>query len=197
MKERLPPGQVLTAKWPVLHNGDVPRFDPRRWDFRVFGLVDRPLQYTYEELRRLPARDVRCDIHCVTTWSRFDNTFTGVPFPWIAEQAGVRPEARHVLAHCEQGFTANLRLEDLMRDDVLLAWGHDGQDLTPEHGFPLRLLVPHLYFWKSAKWLRGIELLRQDVRGFWERNGYHNRADPWRDQRYSWQEEPVDFEETE
>jgi DMSO/TMAO reductase YedYZ molybdopterin-dependent catalytic subunit len=190
MKDRLPPGQVLTHKWPVLHEGEVPSFDPRDWDFRVFGLVERPLRFRYEELRRLPSREVTCDIHCVTTWSRYDNTFTGLPFTWLAREAGIRPEARHVLAHCERGYTANLRREDVLRDDVLLAWGHDGRDLTPEHGFPLRLVVPHLYFWKSAKWVRGIEFLERDVRGFWEQRGYHNRADPWRDERYSWQEEP-------
>jgi DMSO/TMAO reductase YedYZ molybdopterin-dependent catalytic subunit len=194
MKERLPPGQILTDKWPILHAGEVPRFDPERWDLRVFGEVDRPLSFNYAELRRLPAKDVRCDIHCVTTWSRYDNTFTGVPFLWLAQEARVRPGATTVLAHCEHGYTANLRREDVMREEVLVAYAHDGADLTPAHGFPLRLLVPHLYFWKSAKWLRGLEFLDHDVRGFWERNGYHNRADPWLEQRYSWQEEPGDFE---
>jgi len=184
MKERLPPGQVLTVKWPVLHYGLVPEVDLQRWTFEVSGLVDRPFTLTWDELLALPQHTVRCDIHCVTTWSRFDNTFEGVSVQLLLQRAGVKPEAKFVLVSAEQGFTTNLPLDDLDRPDNLIALKHDGEPLTPEHGGPARLLVPHLYFWKSAKWVRGMTVLDQDVPGFWEVNGYNNYGDPWREQRY-------------
>ncbi len=182
---RLPPGQVRTDKWPVLHYGGVPRIDLARWDFRVWGEVEAPGRWSWEEFLALPRVQVRSDIHCVTRWSRFDNLWEGVPVGIVLERARPKREARHVVIHAEQGYTTNLPLHELDQDDVLLAFKHDGQDLTPEHGYPLRLVVPRRYFWKSAKWVRGLELVREDRPGFWERNGYHNQADPWKEERFS------------
>ncbi len=182
-KPRVPPGQVVTEKWPVLHHGAVPRVDLSRWTFRAFGLVANPFELTYAEFMGLPRVTSTSDIHCVTRWSRLDNTWEGVPAKVLVEMARPLPEARFALVHAEQGFTANLLLEDLLRDDVLFAFRHDGRDLTPEHGWPLRLVVPHLYFWKSAKWVRGLEFKDIDTPGFWERAGYHMRGDPWKEER--------------
>ena len=182
---RLPPGQVVTDKWPILHYGSVPRSDLATWDFKVHGLVEAPQRWTWEEFQKLPRVKVRSDIHCVTRWSRYDNLWEGVSVRELLDRAKVRPEARHVIAHAEQGFTANLPLAELENDDVLLADRHDGEPLTPDHGWPLRLVVPRRYFWKSAKWVRAIELVDRDEPGFWERNGYHNEADPWREERFS------------
>ena len=182
---RLPPGQVRTDKWPVLHYGSVPRVDLAAWDFRVFGLVKEPARWTFDELLQLPQVEVRSDIHCVTRWSRFDNLWQGVSFKEVLRRVQVEPGARFAVIHAEQGFTTNLPLSELSQDDVLLAHKHDGQDLTPEHGWPLRLVVPRRYFWKSAKWIRGVELVAEDRQGFWEQNGYHNDADPWKEQRYA------------
>jgi DMSO/TMAO reductase YedYZ molybdopterin-dependent catalytic subunit len=182
---KLPPGQSLTLKWPVLHYGSVPRFDPPTWDFRVYGLVETPLQLSWEEFNRLPKTEHTSDFHCVTRWSRFDNRWQGVAFQEILRQAKPRPDAAFVLVHAEQGFTANVPLADLDREEVLLATHHDGEPLTAEHGYPLRLIVPHLYAWKSVKWVRGLEFLDHDMPGFWERNGYHMYGDPWKEQRFS------------
>ncbi len=182
---RVPPGQYATEKWPVLHYGSIPRFDPATWGLRVFGLVEESLRLTYEELRALPTVTITCDIHCVTAWSRLGMTFEGVPVKTVLERAKVRPEARYAMVHAEQGYETNLPLGYLLEDDALLAYRADGADLTPEHGWPLRLVVPRLYFWKSAKWVRGFELLAKDRAGFWERNGYHMHGDPWKEERYS------------
>jgi len=182
---RLPPGQVRTEKWPVLHYGSVPQVDLNTWDFRVYGLVEKPARWTWDEFQTLPQSEVRSDIHCVTRWSRFDNLWKGVSFAEVLRRAEAKPEARFAVIHAEQGFTANLPLTELDQDDVLFAHSHDGQPLTPDHGWPLRLVVPRRYFWKSAKWVRGVELVAQDRPGFWEQNGYHNEADPWREERFS------------
>ena len=182
---RLPPGQVLTDKWPVLHYGSVPTVDLATWDFSVYGLVEHPLRWTWAEFQALPRVQVRSDIHCVTRWSRYDNLWQGVSAKELLRHARVRPEARHAIVHAEQGFTANLPLASLYDEDVLLADTHDGKPLTPEHGWPLRLVVPRRYFWKSAKWCRSIEVTAGDQPGFWERNGYHNEADPWKEERFS------------
>ena len=182
---RLPPGQIKTEKWPVLHYGSVPRVDLASWDFRVDGLVERPLRWTWEEFQTLPRVRVTSDIHCVTRWSRYDNTWDGVSMREVLRRAGVEPEARFAIIHAEQKFTTNLPLAELANDDVLLADTHDGEPLTPDHGWPLRLVVPRRYFWKSAKWIRAIELSASDRPGFWEQNGYHNDADPWREERFS------------
>jgi DMSO/TMAO reductase YedYZ molybdopterin-dependent catalytic subunit len=182
---RLPPGQVKTEKWPVLHYGQVPAVDLAGWDLVVDGLVGRPQRWTWEEFGRLPRTRVLSDIHCVTRWSRYDNTWEGVALSEVLKPASPKPEARFAVLHAEQGFTTNLPLGELLEDDVLLADRHDGQPLTPEHGWPLRVVVPRRYFWKSAKWIRRIELVAADRPGFWERNGYHNEADPWREERFS------------
>jgi DMSO/TMAO reductase YedYZ molybdopterin-dependent catalytic subunit len=182
---RLPPGQYLTDKWPVLHAGSVPQTDLATWDFKVFGEVDEPVTLTYEELMALPQTEITADIHCVTRWSRFDTSFKGVHWRELKKLVRPKPSARFVLAHAEQGFTSNLPLEALEEDDALIAWEADGEPLEPEHGWPLRLVVPSRYFWKSAKWLRGLELLAADQPGFWERYGYHNDADYWKEERYS------------
>ena len=181
---RLPPGQYLTEKWPVLHAGTVPKVDLATWDFRVWGGVDNPIRLSWEELQDLPAAEVTVDIHCVTRWSRFDTSFRGVHWRDLAELVRPKPSARFVVAHAEQGFTSNLPLEALEADDALIAYEADGEPLTPDHGWPLRLMVSSRYFWKSAKWLRGLELLDHDQPGFWERYGYNNNADFWKEERY-------------
>jgi DMSO/TMAO reductase YedYZ molybdopterin-dependent catalytic subunit len=185
---RTPPGQTLTSKWPVLHYGEVPLVDPRdaKWRFRVFGLCDEPYELTYDEIRSMPAVDVKCDIHCVTHWSRLDNVFTGVPIRALIERAKPHDTAKFVMCHAERGFTVNVPLDPFMADDAILAYQHDGTDLTPDHGWPLRGVVPRLYFWKSCKWIRGIELRATDAPGFWEQNGYHMNGDPWKEERFGW-----------
>ncbi len=183
-RPRIPPGQVRTLKWPVLHYGDVPAVDPAAWRFEVTGLVEEPFRLTLGELQAMPARETVCDIHCVTHWSRLDNRFTGVGVHELLRRARPRADAAFVLVKAAQGFTTNLTLGDFDRPENLLAWAHDGAPLTAEHGGPVRLVVPHLYFWKSAKWVTGIELRRSDAPGFWEQNGYHARGDPWREERH-------------
>jgi len=181
----LPPGQSLTLKWPVLHYGSVPTFNARNWDFRIYGSVVTPLCFTWDEFSRFPKVRRTSDFHCVTRWSRFDNEWEGVAFREVLSRVQLKPGVVYVLVHAEQGFTANVPLADLDRDEVLLATHHDGQPLTPEHGYPLRLIVPHLYAWKSVKWVRGLEFLEHDAPGFWEQNGYHMYGDPWKEQRFS------------
>ena len=172
----------------MLTYGLTPRFDPKTWSFRCFGLLQREVSWTWEEFQALPRTEVTCDIHCVTHWSRLDNRFEGVPIREILKRVDPTPEARYVMVHADPDYTTNLALADLVDDDVLLALRHDGHDLAPEHGGPLRLVVPKLYFWKSAKWLRAFEFLDVNPPGFWEVNGYHMRADPWAEERYSDQE---------
>jgi DMSO/TMAO reductase YedYZ molybdopterin-dependent catalytic subunit len=181
---RLPPGQYLTDKWPVLHAGDVPETDLATWTFEVFGEVENPITLTWDEFDALPKSENVQDIHCVTRWSRFDANFSGVHWRELAKLVRPKPSSRFVVAHAEQGFTSNVPLEFLEDDLALLATHAYGEPLTPEHGWPLRLVIPGKYFWKSAKWLRGIELRATDEPGFWERYGYHNEADPWREERY-------------
>lgn len=181
---RLPSGQSLTLKWPVLHYGSVPRFDPARWDFRIWGSVEKPVRLTWDEFSQLPLAHSKSDFHCVTRWSRFDNEWDGVAFKDVLKLVQVKPEAEFVLVHAEQGYTANVPLADLNRDDVLFATHHDGQPLSPDHGYPLRLIVPHLYGWKSVKWVRGLEFLDRDAPGFWEQNGYHMYGDAFKEQRF-------------
>ncbi len=181
---RLPPGQYLTEKWPVLHAGDVPWVDVSTWQLRVFGLVEQELSLDYYALRDLPATEITTDIHCVTRWSRFDAGFRGVHWRELAARCKPLPAAHFVVAHAPQGFTANLPLAALDEDDAMVCYEADGEPLTKEHGGPVRLVVPSRYFWKSAKWLTGLELVSADQPGFWERLGYHNDADPWREERY-------------
>jgi DMSO/TMAO reductase YedYZ molybdopterin-dependent catalytic subunit len=181
---RLPPGQSLTLKWPVLQYGDVPRVDLRTWDFRIDGLVEKPVRLTWEEFNRLPKTEIQCDIHCVTRWSRFDNRFEGILFTEVIKLVTLKPDARFAIIRAEHGYTANLPLADLMKPTTMFALKHDGEPLSADHGYPVRLLVPHLYLWKSVKWVRGFELVAEDIPGFWEQNGYHMRGDPWKEQRY-------------
>ena len=180
---RVPPGQYLTQKWPVLHYGPVPPFNPKTWDLRVFG-VENEFKLNWEEFQKLDQTTVTADMHCVTTWSRLDQHWEGIPFSKIIELAKPKADSKFVIAHSEYGFTANTPLEYCLRDDCLIALRANGEPLTAEHGSPARLVVPRLYAWKSAKWLRGIEFRDTDAPGFWERNGYHNTGDPWKEQRY-------------
>ena len=183
---RLPPGQHLTDKWPVLHAGDVPDYpDLATWTFRIFGEVEHELELSWEQFNELPRATNTQDIHCVTRWSRFDAQFEGVHWRELAALVRPKPSARFAVAHAEAGFTTNVPLDFLADENALLATHADGEPLTPEHGYPLRLVIPRKYFWKSAKWLRGIELRATDQLGFWERYGYHNDADPWAEERYT------------
>jgi len=183
-RDRIPPGQYLTEEWPVLHAGSVPQFDPHRWDFRIFGLVEALLRLDYQEFMSLPKAKIISDVQCVTAWSKPDNEWEGVSVRELMKRVKIRPEAKFVVAHAEQGFTANLPIEALLDDDVLFAYAHNGRPLTPEHGWPLRLGVPKRYFWKSAKWVWGVEVSSEDKPGFWEIRGYNNNADPWKEERH-------------
>ena len=183
-ESRIPPGQYYTDKWPVLHAGGVPRIDLATWDFRVFGLVRNPIRVTFDELVALGTQEQSSDIHCVTRWTKLDMPWKGVPMRAVLDLVQPLDRARFVIAHAEQGFSANLPLEAVDADDAMLAYEAEGAPLTPEHGFPLRLLAPSRYFWKSAKWLRGLEITDVDRPGFWEGYGYHNDADPWKEERY-------------
>ena len=171
-------------KWPLLHFGPLPRTDLDSWDFKVVGLVENELKLSYQELRSLPAKEVVADIHCVTGWSRLGDTWRGVAIQEVLSRVRPRPEAAYVMAYCEYGYTTSVPLEVVEDDDVLLCYGWNGEDLSEDHGFPLRLLVPKKYFWKSAKWLRGLEFMPRNRLGFWEKRGYHDEADPWKEQRY-------------
>jgi DMSO/TMAO reductase YedYZ molybdopterin-dependent catalytic subunit len=182
---RLPPGQSATLKFPVLHYGPVPKADLSAWTFRAFGLVEEEKSWTWDEFTALPTKTVACDIHCVTRWSKFDTAWEGVPFREIVDRVGVKPEARFVIMHAEYGYTANLPLDVMLDDDVLLAYKFDGKPLEADHGFPMRSLIPKKYFWKSTKWLRAVEFTDADRLGFWEQAGYHNDADPWKEQRFA------------
>ena len=181
---RLPPGQYFTEKWPVLHAGTVPAVDLATWDLSISGEVERPLTLTWEQLLELPSREITVDIHCVTRWSRFDTTFKGVHWSELAKLVAPKPSGRFVVAQAEQGFTSNVPLAAIEDEDALIAYEADGEPLTPDHGWPVRLVVPSRYFWKSAKWLRGLELTANDRPGFWERYGYHTEADFTKEQRY-------------
>ncbi|MFZ5477003.1 MAG: sulfite oxidase-like oxidoreductase [Myxococcota bacterium] len=188
--DRLPPGQKLVKGWPVLHEGEIPAFDPAAWRLRVWGEVARPLELTWEEFGALPRIETVQDFHCVTTWSRYDNRWGGVSVAEVLARCEPLPAAKFVSLHCYDalGYDTNLALEDFARPENLFATHHDGEPLTPEHGGPVRFVVHHLYAWKSAKWVCGVELRALDKRGFWEERGYHNHADPWLDERYSYQE---------
>jgi DMSO/TMAO reductase YedYZ molybdopterin-dependent catalytic subunit len=187
---RVPPGNRFVKTWPVLHYGPIPAFDGTNWDLEVKGLVANPFVLTYEELRALPSVTVEADMHCVTGWTTLDNTWEGVPFRTLLERAMPAPEATWVIAHCAYGYTSNLSLQAMDDDDVLVAWRNHGEDLTPEHGWPLRLVVPKRYAWKSAKWLTGLEFTDTNRRGFWEVRGYHVHAEPFAEERYAYQEGP-------
>jgi len=182
--ERLPPGQYLTDRFPVLHVGDVPSYAPGTWSLEIRGAVSSPFTLTYAQLLSLPSVNITTDIHCVTKWSKFDTVWKGVRVRDLFAMAGVDPRATHVMAHAEYGYTANLPMQDATGDDALVAYAYDNTDIEPIHGGPVRLVIPHLYFWKSAKWLRGLEATMQDAPGFWEQNGYHMYGDPFLEQRF-------------
>jgi DMSO/TMAO reductase YedYZ molybdopterin-dependent catalytic subunit len=192
---RLPPGQSLTLKFPVLHYGPVPHFNPATWDFRVWGLVDEEKRWTWDEFNQLPRTKIQMDIHCVTRWSKFDTVWEGVSVKTMVENGlfKIKPEATHVMQHAEYGFTVNLPLEVVLQDNFIMATHFNGEPISPDHGYPLRGVVGHIpseknlespYFWKGAKWLRSLEFMPRDRRGFWEQAGYHNRADVWREERF-------------
>ncbi len=184
-KDRVPPGQTVTEGWPVLHYGSVPYYnDMSKWDLKVVGLVEQPVTWTYSEFNKLPRTEFKNDIHCVTTWSKLGNTWEGVAVSTLMQHVKPLPEAKYVMLHAEHGWSTNLPIEDFLAETSFLATKHNGEVLSPEHGWPVRMVVPHLYFWKSAKWLRGIEFMAKDKPGFWERNGYHMYGDPWKEQRY-------------
>ena len=183
--ERLPPGQKLTDGWPVLHYGGIPAIDLATWKFSVVGLVEEEASFTWDEFMALPQTTLRSDIHCVTHWSKFDNDWTGVKFTDILAKLKVEPEAKHVMLHSYGGYTTNVSLQELMDDDVLFAHSHNGKPLEKEHGWPLRMIVPKLYFWKSAKWVRGLVFMEDEKPGFWEMYGYHIHGDPFTEERYS------------
>lgn len=189
MQDRLPPGQSLTEKWPVLTYGATPRIVPEEWRFRFFGLIDEPgggKEITWADLMAMPRAKIVCDMHCVTRWSKFDNEFEGVRVKDLLAGIRIKPEAGYVMAHSYGGYTTNLPMADLMDDDVLLAYRYEGRPLDAEHGGPCRLLVPKLYLWKSAKWVNGFQFLPKDEPGFWERAGYHMYGDPWKEERHGW-----------
>ena len=187
IEERIPPGQTLTEKWPILTYGRVPRFNPQTWDLRVTGLVNQEKRWTYEEFMALPRTKVTADIHCVTTWSLLGSEWEGVSVRDLLRLGDIqiKPEARYVMQHCDGGYTTNLPIEIFLDNDVLLCYRRNGEDITPDHGWPLRLVVPKRYFWKSAKWVRSLEFMERDQLGFWENLGYNNNADPWLEERFS------------
>jgi DMSO/TMAO reductase YedYZ molybdopterin-dependent catalytic subunit len=184
-KDRVPPGQKLTEKWPALHFGTVPDIVISQWVFAISGLVEEERGLNYQEFMSLPRVRVFSDIHCVTGWSKLDNFWEGVSTSQIRQLVSILPEAKFVMVHSAGGFTTNLSLGDFFQPDVLFAIKHNNEPLTPEHGYPLRLVVPRLYFWKSAKWVTGVEFMAEDRKGFWETYGYHNHGDPWKEERYS------------
>jgi DMSO/TMAO reductase YedYZ molybdopterin-dependent catalytic subunit len=185
--ERVPPGQFLTERFPVLHYGSVPRYDNlNNWTFRVFGLVEEPKTFTWDEMMALPTNTETVDIHCVTRWSKLDTTWTGIPWREFLKVIKVKPEATHVMVHADHSFTTNVALDVLDDDDTMLAYLYEGKPLEPDHGYPMRLLVPKKYFWKSAKWVRGVEFMKGDRPGFWEEAGYHMQGDPWQEERFGW-----------
>ena len=191
---RLPPGQSVTLKFPVLHYGPVPGFDPAAWDFRVWGELKQEQRWSWEAFQALPRTQVRMDIHCVTRWSKFDTLWEGVSIKTLVDEGliKVKPQATHVMQHCEYGYTTNIPLKVALAENFLMATHFNGEPLTPEHGYPLRGVVgaipgrselKELYLWKGGKWLRGLEFMDADRLGFWEQAGYHNQADVWREER--------------
>jgi DMSO/TMAO reductase YedYZ molybdopterin-dependent catalytic subunit len=181
---RVPPGQVLTDKFPVLTYGGTPRVSREAWRLRVWGLVAHEKEWTWDDFLALPSVEQVCDIHCVTRWSKLDTRWKGIPFTTVLAQLEPLPEAGHVMLHCYGGYTTNMRLDELVDDDVMFAYEYEGRPLEPEHGGPMRLVVPKLYFWKSAKWINGLEFIPGNRPGFWESYGYHMHGDPWTEERF-------------
>jgi DMSO/TMAO reductase YedYZ molybdopterin-dependent catalytic subunit len=192
---RVPAGQMVTERFPILHEGEVPEYDISTWSLRVFGEVEEERVLSFEDLLAMPQTQVVCDIHCVTRWTKLDTLWEGVLFRDFLSVLNIKPEGKYVMLHADNDYETNVPLEDLMGDQILLAMKYDGKPLTKKHGWPLRLLVPHLYFWKSAKWTRGIEFMKEDREGFWERNGFHNTADAYQEQRFSGEPLPIPEDE--
>jgi DMSO/TMAO reductase YedYZ molybdopterin-dependent catalytic subunit len=184
-KERIPPGQHVVTDFPVLSAGPTPRTPLAKWSFAIEGLVRRPLKWSWDEFQKLPAEDFVVDISCVTTWTKLDTKWRGVTLDALFEHAELDPAARFVIAFCDGGYTTNLPLPDVVNGQAFVAYEYDGKPLPADHGGPARLVVPHLYFWKSAKWIRGLRLVAEDEPGFWESLGYNNHGDPWKEERYS------------
>ncbi|MBL8150013.1 MAG: sulfite oxidase-like oxidoreductase [Blastocatellia bacterium] len=185
-ENRIPPGQVKTVKWPVLHVGNVPKFDREKWSFCLHGMVEKEWCCNYDQFLELPKVRVLSDFHCVTTWSKLDNLWEGVSTQTLFEKVNVNPKVKYVLVYAEHGWTTNMPLEDFLQKDSIFAYNHNGKPLSPDHGYPLRLVIPKLYAWKSAKWVRSVEFLETDRAGFWEEGGYHMVGDPWKEQRFRW-----------
>ena len=183
-KPKLPPGQIATAKFPVLTHGEVPEINIAEWRFRVFGLVEREIAWTLDEFMLLPQTTIHEDFHCVTTWSRFDDDWTGVLFKDLVKHIALKPEAKFVMQHAYGGYTTNLSMQVMLEEDVLFAHTYNGEPLPRKHGGPMRVFTPRRYAWKGAKWIRALELLDRDKPGFWEENGYSMTADPWKEERY-------------
>jgi DMSO/TMAO reductase YedYZ molybdopterin-dependent catalytic subunit len=194
--QRLPPGQTLTNQFPILHRGPIPRFDPTTWDFRIWGAVEKPITWTWDEIMALPSTKIRLDIHCVTSWSLVDTEWEGISLKHLIDEGLIVPKenAKFVMQHAENGYTTNLPIDVALQPNFLLATHYNGKPLSPEHGYPLRPVIGSMagnepmkvvYFWKGAKWLRGLEFMTQDRLGFWESNGYHNEGDVWKEQRAS------------
>ncbi|MDQ4078566.1 MAG: sulfite oxidase-like oxidoreductase [Chloroflexota bacterium] len=183
-KPRLPPGQTLTEKWPVLHYGGIPRINLDAWELHVWGLVEEEVRFSWEDMMRMPQRMMENDVHCVTRWSKFDNEWYGIPIMEFMKHVRLQPEAKYVMVHSYGGYTTNLPIDEFLDERNLLAYKHSDESLTPDHGWPMRLVVPELYFWKSAKWINGFEFIPRDRRGFWEQYGYHNHGDPWLEERF-------------
>ena len=181
---RLPPGQKLTDKWPVLHYQEPAAYNMAKWDFRVWGEVETPTRWTWDEFLGLPHVRLTSDVHCVTHWSKYDNVWDGIHVREVLNRINVKPTAAFVMIHADPSYTTNVSLEELNQDDVLFAFNHNGAPLAHEHGGPLRLVLPSLYFWKSAKWVRGLEFMSHEEAGFWEQAGYHVRGDPWAEERF-------------
>ena len=184
-RDRVPPNQKVTDGFPVLTYGGTPGVDTKDWKFGVVGLVEEELSFSWDEFLALPQTTITTDIHCVTGWSKLDTTWEGVSYRDLMERIEPKPASNYVMVHCYGGYTTNLSLDDLTADKVMFAHHHNGEPLAAEHGGPCRLVVPHLYFWKSAKWVRGIQFIERDSPGFWEQYGYHNRGDPWNEERYA------------
>ncbi len=183
-EERIPPGQYLTGEFPVLTCNSTPRIDLKTWRLKIFGLVEEPFELTWEEFTALPTKMLKTDIHCVTRWSKLDTLWEGVCFKDLFHRIKPRPEGKYVMEHSYGGYTTNMTLEELLEEDVLLAYIYDDQPLSAEHGGPVRMLVPKLYLWKSAKWLHGLEFMAENKPGFWEHYGYHSHGDPWKEERF-------------
>lgn len=195
LSNRVPPGQMVTERFPILHEGDVPEYDMTQWSLHIFGEVEEERIFSYEDLLAMPQTQITCDIHCVTRWSKLDTVWEGVLFRDFLQHINIKPEGKFVMLHADNEYETNVPLEDLLGDQILLAFKYDGLALTKKHGWPLRLLVPHLYFWKSAKWVLAIEFMMEDREGFWEQNGFHNSADPFKEERFSGEALPMPEDE--